>query len=240
LLPGLIRAAERNFNRGSGSIALFELGKVFSGDNVEETVNLALILSGERQAKTWNQPALNYDLFDLKGILESAFRQKLTLRRIDSTELAPLLCDIIGAGERTVGRIAQLNPALGKEMGARTVLVAAEVNLDLKGAKSFHYKPLDRFPGISRDVAFIAPLNLKYQEVRDTILSAGEDLLVDVRLFDRFVDPTGDKVAADKKSMACSLTYRSSERTLTHEEVGLAHDRLKALLVKRLGVTLRE
>jgi phenylalanyl-tRNA synthetase beta subunit len=40
--------------------------------------------------------------------------------------------------------------------------------------------------------------------------------------------------------MACSLTYRASDRTLTQEEVNEAHGRLKLQLVKRLGVLLRE
>jgi len=63
---------------------------------------------------------------------------------------------------------------------------------------------------------------------------------VDIRLFDLFVDPTGEKVPLLKKSIACSLTYRASDRTLTLEEANAAHSRLKSQLVERLGVTLRE
>jgi len=40
--------------------------------------------------------------------------------------------------------------------------------------------------------------------------------------------------------MACSLTYRASDRTLTQEEVNQVHSRLKSLLVKQLDVVLRE
>ena len=50
----------------------------------------------------------------------------------------------------------------------------------------------------------------------------------------------GEKVPLNKKSMACSLTYRASDRTLTQEEANAAHGRLKSQLVERLGVTLRE
>jgi phenylalanyl-tRNA synthetase beta subunit len=63
---------------------------------------------------------------------------------------------------------------------------------------------------------------------------------VDVRLFDLFVDPAGEKIPVDEKSMACSLTYRSRDRTLTQTEVNTAHQRLKSLLVEKLGVKLRE
>jgi phenylalanyl-tRNA synthetase beta chain len=81
---------------------------------------------------------------------------------------------------------------------------------------------------------------LKYQAVIDALGSADEPLLVDIRLFDLFLDPSGHKVPANKKSMACSLTYRASDRTLTQEEANAAHSRLKSRLVERFGVTLRE
>jgi phenylalanyl-tRNA synthetase beta chain len=93
---------------------------------------------------------------------------------------------------------------------------------------------------VVRDVAFLADRELKYQAVVDAFASANEPLLADVRLFDLFVDPSGEKVPAQKKSMACSLTYRASDRTLTQEEANAAHGRLKSQLVERLGVTLRE
>jgi len=106
--------------------------------------------------------------------------------------------------------------------------------------KRFVYKALDRYPAITRDVAFLADKELKYQAVLDTFAADNEPLLVDVRLFDLFVDPSGQKVPLNKKSTACSLTYRASDRTLTQEEANAAHSRLKAQLVDRLGVTLRE
>jgi phenylalanyl-tRNA synthetase beta chain len=240
LLPGLMRAAERNFSRGSASVALFEIGKVFRSESKEERVDLAIILSGERQAKAWNQTAERYNLFDLKGLLESALRLRLKWFRGEPNEFAPLICEAISPGNDRIGRIGQVQPGLARTFGARAPLFVAEIALELAPPPPFLYKPLDRFPGTSRDVAFIVPLSLKYQEVQESFRSAGEPLLVDVQLFDLFIDPSGRKMASDKKSMACSLTYRSSERTLTHEEVSAAHDRLKSRLVNQLGVTLRE
>jgi phenylalanyl-tRNA synthetase beta chain len=93
---------------------------------------------------------------------------------------------------------------------------------------------------VIRDVAFFAPEDLKYQEVLDTLVSANEPLLAEVRLFDVFVDLEGKKVPFGQKSMACSLTYRAPDRTLTQDEVNVAHNRLKSQLVKDRQVTLRE
>ena len=60
------------------------------------------------------------------------------------------------------------------------------------------------------------------------------DLVEDVRLVDEFQHPkTG------RKSMCYRINYRSLERTLTNEETNELHERLRTLLVERLGVELR-
>ena len=55
LVPGLIRAAERNFNRGSNRVALFEIGRTFKAGAQEESIFPGDLVSGERQSKSWNQ-----------------------------------------------------------------------------------------------------------------------------------------------------------------------------------------
>lgn len=60
------------------------------------------------------------------------------------------------------------------------------------------------------------------------------DLVEDVRLVDEFEHPkTG------KKSLCYRVNYRSLERTLTNEETNALHERLRSLLVERLGVEMR-
>jgi phenylalanyl-tRNA synthetase beta chain len=241
LVPGLVRAAERNFNRGSNSVAIFEIGRIFKIAAQEESVSLSVLVSGERQSKSWNQEAAAFDLFDLKGILKAALFSDMIFLREEPTSFAPLLCRMIDRGGDQVGKIGQLRPGLAKEIGARDPVFVAELTLKPgENVKRFVYKVLDRFPPVTRDVAFLADKELKYQAVLDTFVAANEPLLVDVRLFDLFVDPSGQKVPLNKKSTACSLTYRASDRTLTQEEANAAHSRLKLQLVDRLGVTLRE
>jgi phenylalanyl-tRNA synthetase beta chain len=142
---------------------------------------------------------------------------------------------------QTIGRIAQIRPGLAKELGAREAVLVAELTLNPGEApKEFKYKALDRFPAVTRDIAFLADKSLKYRAVLDALVSANEPLLVDVRLFDLFVDSTGEKVPAGKKSIACSLTYRATDRTLTQDEANAAHGRVKLQLAYRLSVTFRE
>jgi phenylalanyl-tRNA synthetase beta chain len=64
--------------------------------------------------------------------------------------------------------------------------------------------------------------------------------LVQVEVFDVFTDPSGDKLPADRKSLAFSLTFRAPERTLTSEEVSGSFERLKIALKSALPVEFRE
>ena len=55
-----------------------------------------------------------------------------------------------------------------------------------------------------------------------------------------YIDPSGEKLPADRKSVAISLTFRAQERTLSNEEVNAACDRLKQQLKAKLAVDFRE
>ena len=65
-------------------------------------------------------------------------------------------------------------------------------------------------------------------------------LLTSIDPFDQFRDPTGQKLASDRKSLTYTLTYRAPDRTLETAEVDTAHQALLASLEKALPVTLRK
>jgi phenylalanyl-tRNA synthetase beta chain len=241
LIPGLVRAAERNFNRGARSVALFELGQIFLPAEPEESTRLAILLSGESLVPSWNQPGRSFDLFDAKGIVEMVHGSSLDMKRHGPNELAALVCELVRPGGDSVGYLGLVRPRQARELGAKSAIVLAEIELPAASARAlFKLKPLERFPAITRDIALAAPRSMHWGEVVAALRSAREPLLVDVQVFDLFIDPSGQKIPADKKSLACSLTYRASDRTLTQEEVNEVHQRLKKRLVDELGVTLRE
>jgi phenylalanyl-tRNA synthetase beta chain len=142
-----------------------------------------------------------------------------------------------------IGLLGTLHPAEARKLDSAAPVVAAEFDAAAwQGAVNpiEAVKPLPKFPASTRDIALTAPLPLAYGDVRAAVLSQNEPLLESVSLFDLFTDPSGKKLSSDKKSLAISLTFRSSERTLTSEEVTATMDRLKAGLKERLGVDFRE
>jgi phenylalanyl-tRNA synthetase beta chain len=88
-------------------------------------------------------------------------------------------------------------------------------------------------------VAIEAPADLPGQAISDFFRSSGEPLLESFRLFDLFVDPSGQKLASDRKSLAWSLTYRSATETLATAQVDEAHRRLLDRLKTALPITFR-
>jgi phenylalanyl-tRNA synthetase beta chain len=222
-------------------VSLFEIGRTFGPSENQESTSLGILLSGERVPKTWNRSARVFDLFDLKGLLQVITGKEMRFERAESTSFAALVTRIVSADGRLLGHAGQVRPSLARELGAHGPILIAELELrPSTGRKSFKFRPLDRFPAITRDIAFLVPRGLKFSSVLDALRSGQEPLLADVCLFDLFVDPAGEKIPVDEKSMACSLTYRSSDRTLTQAEVNAVHQRLKSLLVEKLGVKLRE
>ncbi|KAH8708656.1 hypothetical protein GQ44DRAFT_743090 [Phaeosphaeriaceae sp. PMI808] len=79
-----------------------------------------------------------------------------------------------------------------------------------------------------------APSAFHENDVMEIAREVCGDLVEDVRLTDEFVHPK-----TSRKSMCYRINYRSLERTLTNEETNELHERLRTLLVERLGVELR-
>jgi phenylalanyl-tRNA synthetase beta chain len=84
-----------------------------------------------------------------------------------------------------------------------------------------------------------APIALPNADIEKVIKKHNEMLLQSSACFDLFTDPTGKKMAADKKSITYSFHYRSAERTLKAKEVDQAHKKLLDHLAKTLPITFR-
>jgi phenylalanyl-tRNA synthetase beta chain len=98
-------------------------------------------------------------------------------------------------------------------------------------------QPLAVHPAVDRDMALVADETLTHGEIHALLQRAAPVELTRIELFDIF---RGGTIAPGRKSMAYSLTYRSTQRTLTDEEVNALHDGLKDVLRRELGVDVRE
>ena len=210
LRDSLLAIAAGNVARGNAGLALrlFEVGKVFrqEGGQVVEEMRLGLLQLGPVGALAWTERERPSDFYDLKGISDFV--------------------------EETLG----VGPAERLERGP--VPAAAAKKHDLK-AKAFYaeyrlgpwltreeaparFAALPLFPPVRRDLAVVVPRATPQETVRRAIAAgaaAAGGALEKIDLFDVFEDLKGEKIAADKKSLAYALTYRLQDRTLTDKEV---------------------
>ena len=98
---------------------------------------------------------------------------------------------------------------------------------------------LPQFPGSSRDVAMELPLELPASDIENALAKFNNPLLATSRCVSLFSDASGEKIDADKKSVAYTLLYRSPEKTLKTKDVDAAHQSLLDHLQKALPVTFR-
>ncbi len=238
LIPHLVEAASYNVARKEESVALYEIGSVFLGKTAEELPyeeeHVALVVTGKWVDNTWLGEKVNADFFVAKGIVEGLF-EKLGLTEHVSYEKATVdglhpgqTANILLDGEK-VGIIGGLHPVERKKYDLKETFVA-ELNLKAiitTAVEELVYKPVPRFPAMTRDIALELDRTTPAGEIVAIIRKAGTKLLKDVKVFDVY---EGDKMTAGKKSVAFSLTYFDPERTLTDEEVVTAHEKvLKAL-----------
>ena len=83
------------------------------------------------------------------------------------------------------------------------------------------------------------PATLPNAEIENVLQELAEPLLISFECFDVFTDPSGQKLAADRKSLAYRFQYRAPDRTLKAEEVDTAHQKVLEALSSKLGVKFR-
>jgi phenylalanyl-tRNA synthetase beta chain len=246
LVPGLVASAARNVRQQAKSLRFFEMGRVFrnaGGGKAtdQESDNLAILLSGSTVPAGWNQAERSADLYDLKGIIAALVPGKTIRFSPRERDGFVLGCDV-KADEQNIGVFARLLPARERELDFTAPVFVAELDLSklrklLTGIE--HVADLPQFPGSSRDAAMEVPASLPNAEIETVLGRCAEPLLIAFECFDVFTDPSGQKLATDRKSVAYHFHYRAAERTLKAEEVDAAHQRVLGVLASKLGVKFR-
>jgi phenylalanyl-tRNA synthetase beta chain len=153
-----------------------------------------------------------------------------------------LLAGDISVDGKNLGVYAQLSPARCRAIDLDAPAFVAEIDLPKLlplTSKRLPAEPLPQFPGSSRDIAMELPIQVSNAEIGKALNKYREPLLVSASCFDMFQDSTGEKLPADRKSIAWSFSYRAADRTLKSEEIDAAHQQLRAYLEKSLPVTFR-
>lgn len=254
IIAQLIDIAAYNRNRKNESLALFEIGSVFhtTEDKLTElpteVTRFAALLSGNREQAGWNQKSTGYSFYDAKGIVETivsvlGLSALVSYRAAQPTNFHPgrtaeIVLHIDGK-EQVIGLIGQLHPELQRASDLADTFV---VEFDLAplyelASDEIAYQALPRYPAITRDIAVIVDKAITAGQLLATIKATAGELLEHVQVFDVY---TGERLGADKKSVAISLIYRHADRTLTDEEVTALHEQVVQALEQSFAAELRK
>ena len=195
----------------------------------------------------WNAPAVPFDFFDAKGVLENLARElalpKVRFRALSADEapqLQPGRAAEMMANGAVVGWVGEVHPLVVDAFGAEPPVVAFELDVAalVRAARPARdYVDVPTFPAVTVDQAFVVAEDVPHEKMVQVMTSAGGKLLESVALFDVYRD--AERVGAGKKSMAYSLVYRAPDRTLTSEEVERAHGKLVSKVEKATGAEIR-
>ena len=254
LIPGLVMAAQRNADRGSADVALFEVGQIFTGDKPEDQLTAAC---GLRRAlakasgigRHWSSAAKPVDAFDAKAdafaVLAAAGAPMQALQVVPGGPawLHPGRSGTIQIGPQNIlGVFGELHPRALEALKAEGPLAAFEMILEKipePKAKPTRAKPmleLSPFQPVERDFAFVVENSVKAGDIVRAAQNADRKLIASVTVFDVY---EGKGIEPDKKSIAIAVTMQPREKTMTDAEIDALAAKIVAEVAKKTGGVLR-
>lgn len=236
-IHSMMESLGRNYSRNNDYVRLFEVGKVYI-PNEDETK-----LPKERNVLTIGIYG-ECDYLHIKGIVENVIdglgvTKVSYVRESENPSYHPGKTAALMVGKSKAGVLGEIHPDVTEEYGVDIDCYIAELDLDVlfdnaEVIKS--YKPLPKFPAVTRDIALLVNDEVLVQEIEDTIRRAGGNLVEKVKLFDIY---KGAQIPEGKKSIAYAIAYRDEKKTLTDKDVNKVHDKILRSLEYKLGATLR-
>lgn len=244
IIPSLLEVVGRNLSHQNENLRFFEIGRVFpcKGDESGERVMISGVMHGLRYGKTWNLPKDELDFFDVKGVIENILEGlKLSAAFVPNETiqyLHPGKAASINVGGLDAGIIGELHPEVmaAFDIKEKAYIFEMELKLLMKTAMTVSFAHIPKFPAVSRDIAVVVDSDVPAERVYRIIKSA-DPLISEVSLFDLY---QGKHIAEGKKSLAYSIKYQATDRTLREEEVNLAHEKVISVIQETVGGALRE
>ena len=236
LAPSMIANIVRNVRRGNDEGRLFELANVYLAKELpltelpEERRHVSLGLWGSG------------DFFDLKGAVEAigeAFDVRLSFARTQKPFLHPGVAAEVMLGEKQVGWLGELHPAVAEELALEKRVFLGELDyaaLSKKFAADITYRAVPKFPDAVRDLAVVVAEETTCAQLEECIVKSCK-AAKKAELFDVFRGPA---LGAGKKSMAFHVTFAAEgDKPVTPELADGYFRRIVESLHKHLGAELR-
>ncbi len=257
LLSGLMETMQENSKRNKAGLRFFEVGRRYLPSKdmhqlPDERRSVGIAMSGPAAISWVGELARPADFYDLKGVIETLLTAlHITHYRFTPTQhptFHPGRCALVEVMRHTsegnevlspIGVMGEVHPLVQQryDLPERAYLCELDVEQLYEAVpQRLVYQTISRHQELTRDLAIVVEQTVSSQDMQETILRHGGELLRSVELFDIY---TGEPIPAGKKSMTYSLLYQSQERTLTDTEANALQEQILQALYQTFGATLR-
>ena len=237
-LPSVLDVLALNYRRRASEVGIYEIATTYIKDEDDTK------LPQEKKSVVFGLYGSKIDFYSLKGIVENV-AAKMNISRCDyvactdNPSYHPGRTAVIKSRNRILGVFGQIHPTVASEYGIDVPVYCAEIDFDMLydfRASDKTFKPLPKYPAVTRDLALICDENAYSANIEVKIIKLAGKYLENVKVFDVY---KGAQVEQGKKSIAYALTLRSDEKTLQDTEI----DEIMNKVIKGLekdGITLRK
>jgi phenylalanyl-tRNA synthetase beta chain len=249
LLFGLLENIERNQNRQSPNLRLFEFGKTYAkyASGYVESMQLIVCMTGQAHSDNWLTPDKGKDTlvsyYQLKGLVFGLLERLGFAGQLQEKELKNHLFSdgqSIELHKKTIAECGWATPEQLQSFGIKNPVYYAIIQwdqlLDLLNRVKIEYSELPKSFAIRRDFSLLIDQQVNFADLRQSAMQADKKLLKSVGLFDVY---EGKNLDAGKKSYALSFILQDGDRTLTDQEIDSCMSKIQANLEKECGATLR-
>ena len=235
-LPSMMEILAKNYNNRNASAALYELAREYIPTTPDE-------LPVEKNTLIAGLYGDGADFFQMKGIVEELLSAISVYDYdveacCDNPSYHPGRCANLVKDGRVFGVMGEIHPAVAENYGMDCRVYSFSLDADALFELSQPektYKPLPKFPAVTRDLALLCDESIPVGTLEKAIVRGGGSLLETIQLFDVY---QGAQIEAGKKSVAFSITLRSADSTLTDEQTNSVMKKVMKELEKE-GAVLR-
>ncbi len=243
----LVRAAQRNADRGVADLNIMEIGPVYHDDSPNgQGLSLAgVVRSNPRRHWAGMRTA---DVFDIKGDVQLALGAmgapvgNLQVSSETSAYWHPGRSGALRLGPKVLAEFGEIHPGILAKMGIDGPLLGFEIwpeAIPARRAKAGRSKGAqnksDLLP-LSRDFAFVVDADLLAEKLVRAAKGADKALIADVNLFDVYA---GKGVEDGKKSLAIEVMIQPKDATLTDAQIDILSKAIIVKVEKATGGVLR-
>ncbi len=249
LIPGIGQVIKYNFDQGQKDFQIYEIGKTyFFKGNVDEKNTgttekriLAGAITGDISTAPWKTKAM-VDFYSLKGVIEDLIREFNLEKRIEYLQVPDISylhpgraaqLKLAGKQPTTLGAIGELHPDISRKCKFNQPVYLFEINLEVLLENTVHavprYGEIPNYPAVNRDIAFIVPDSVNYQELAKIIKKSSSKLFKKADIFDLY---QGEHVPEGSKSVAFRITLQNPGATLVDEVIDAEISKIKDGLKK--------